>query len=64
MLHIPIIKSHHHLSVPPTHSCKIVQSHLLIFHIKTPYHLSMPQHKISSKIHTIHSTHHKIHSIT
>ncbi|KAL4287607.1 hypothetical protein AHAS_Ahas19G0203100 [Arachis hypogaea] len=61
MCHTPLIQSHHHLSKPSTHLCKVVQLHPPIFHLKIFHHLTIPQHKASSMIHTIHSTHHKIH---
>ncbi|KAL4276256.1 hypothetical protein AHAS_Ahas20G0189000 [Arachis hypogaea] len=61
MCHTPLIKSHHHLSRPLIHLCKIIHPHFPFFHLKILHHLIMPQHKVSSKIHTMHSTNHKIH---
>ncbi|KAL4287427.1 hypothetical protein AHAS_Ahas19G0185100 [Arachis hypogaea] len=63
-VHTPLIKSHHHLSKPLIHSCKIVQPHHTLFHLKILYHLTMPQHKIFSIIHASHLTNHKIHFTT
>ncbi|KAL4344780.1 hypothetical protein AHAS_Ahas11G0212600 [Arachis hypogaea] len=69
-VHIPLIKSHHHLSKPLIHLCKFSQPHLPVLHLKILHHLIITQLKAPSKIHTIHSTNHntystihKIHSI-
>ncbi|KAL4276247.1 hypothetical protein AHAS_Ahas20G0188100 [Arachis hypogaea] len=64
MYHTPLIKSHHHLRKPSTHLCKVVKLHLPIFHLKILHHLTIPQHKASSKIHIIYFTNHKTHLIT
>ncbi|KAL4306697.1 hypothetical protein AHAS_Ahas16G0204200 [Arachis hypogaea] len=62
--HTPLIKSHHHLSIPSMHLCKIVQPHLPVPHLKILNHLTMPQHKVSSKINITHFSNHRIHFTT
>ncbi|KAL4287404.1 hypothetical protein AHAS_Ahas19G0182800 [Arachis hypogaea] len=39
LCHTPSIKSHHHLSKPLIHLCKIAQHHLPVFHLKIFHHL-------------------------
>jgi len=55
---------HHHLSRPLIHLWKIVHPHFPASPLKVLHHLIMPQHKVSSKIHTSHPTDHKIYPTT
>ncbi|KAL4357225.1 hypothetical protein AHAS_Ahas09G0165400 [Arachis hypogaea] len=41
-VHTPLIKSHHHLSKPSIHLCKIVQPHLPFLHLKILHQTNYP----------------------